>query len=328
MKANKKVTSMNHFEINSLIITARNFIKNHIVILLFVILFIFASLLSPSFFSWTNISNILLQYAIIGFLAIGQTFVIITAGIDLSVGAILALTTMISAILAPYGLSISLLAGLGVGVLSGLINGFLVTKLKMIPFIVTLATMGIIRSIAALMTGGAHVTTDSYRIFNNWALGNIPFMVLLWILLTIVFQYLLNSRSSFRYMLAVGGDEDTARKSGVNISRIKLLAYSVCGILSSVGAIYHLSRLGNGHYSLGGFYNLDSIAAVVIGGTSIYGGKGSIVDTFFGVLILGVLDNIINLLNINIYVKDAFKGVIILAIILFAVIRKNRERQE
>jgi len=328
MKANKNVISLSDIEVNTITKAARDFIKNHVVIVLFFILFAFASFLSPSFFSAANISNILLQYAIIGFLAIGQTFVIITAGIDLSVGAILALTTMICALLAPYGLAISLISGLGIGLVVGLFNGLLVTKFKMIPFIVTLATMGIIRSMAALLTGGAHVTTDIYRVFNNWTLGNLPFMVLFWILLTLVFQYLLSARPSIRYMLAVGGDEETARLSGINTSRIKLIAYSICGILSSVGAIYHLSRLGNGHYSLGGFYNLDSIAAVVIGGTSIYGGKGSIIDTFFGVLILGVLDNIINLLNINIFVKDAFKGVIILVILLFAVIRKNRELQE
>jgi ribose transport system permease protein len=140
-----------------------------------------------------------------------------------------------------------------------------------------------------------------------------------------VFQYFLNNFPNIRHLLAIGGDEETARLSGINTRRLKVLAYSLSGLLSSVGAIYYLSRLGNGHYSLGGFYNLDSIAAVVIGGTSIYGGRGSIVDTFFGVLILGVLDNIINLLNMNIYVKDAFKGLIILAIILLAVIRRNKE---
>jgi ribose/xylose/arabinose/galactoside ABC-type transport system permease subunit len=313
--------------INRFLTIAKNIVKNHTVIILFLILFIIASLLSRAFFSLNNISNILLQNAIIGFLAVGQTLVIISGGIDLSVGATLALTTMVCALLAPYGIFVSLFSGLAIGVAIGLINGLLVTKLKMIPFIVTLATMGIITSIAAILTGGEHVNTDLYRFLNNWNLGIMPFMVLIWILLTVLFQYLLNSRTSIHYMLAVGGDEETARLSGIKTSRIKVFAYILSGILSSVGAIFYLARLGDGHYSLGGSFNLDSIAAVIIGGASIFGGKGSIVDTFFGVIILGIIENIINLLNISVYVKDAFKGVIILVIILFAVIRRNRELQ-
>ncbi len=303
----------------------RRFLKEYMSIVMFLGLFIIASILSPAFLSVNNIVNIMLQNTIIGMLALGQTMVIISAGIDLSVGATLALTTIVAALLAPYGMAVALIAGLIVGIIMGLINGLLISKLKMAPFIVTLATMGIARSIAAMLTNGAHVTTDIFRFISNINISVVPLMVIVWILLTILFQYLLKTRSGIRHLLAVGGDEETARLSGINTSKTKIMAYTVTGFLSSLGAVFYLARLGHGHYTIGLSYNLDSIAAVIIGGTSIFGGKGSFIDTLFGVLILGILANIINLLSISVFLKDAFKGVIILAIILFAVLRRRRE---
>jgi ribose transport system permease protein len=306
----------------------RRFLKDYMSIVMFLGLFILAAILSPAFLQVSNIVNIMLQNTIIGMLAIGQTMVILSAGIDLSVGATLALTTIVVALLSPYGIVVSLLAGLLVGLMVGLLNGLLIAKLKMAPFIVTLATMGIARSIAAMLTNGEHVTTDIFRFISTINLGFMPLMVLVWIVLIVLFQYLLKTRTSVRNLLAVGGDEETARLSGINISKTKIFAYGTAGLLSSLGAIFYLARLGHGHYTVGATYNLDSIAAVIIGGTSIFGGKGSFTDTFFGVLILGILANIINLLSISVFLKDAFKGVIILAIILFAVLRRRREMKE
>lgn len=313
---------------NGIFAFIRRCLKDYMSIVMSLGLFLLAAIISPAFLQVSNIVNILLQNTIIGMLAIGQTMVILTAGIDLSVGATLALTTIVASLLAPYGLAFSLIGGMFVGLIMGLLNGILISKLKMAPFIVTLATMGIARSIAAMVVNGAHITTDIFRFIANINLWFMPLIVLIWILLIILFQYLLNKRVSFRNLLAVGGDEETARLSGVDIDKTKIFAYVTTGILSSLGAIFYLARLGHGHYTVGSSYGLDTIAAVVIGGTSIFGGKGSFTDTFFGVLILGILANIINLLSISVFLKDAFKGVIILAIILFAVLRRSRELKQ
>lgn len=292
---------------------------------MFVFLFVCVSFMSPTFLTGSNLINVLMQNAIIGLLAIGQTMVILTGGIDLSVGATLALTTMVSAMSAAWGLLPSLILGLATGMIIGMLNGFLVAKVKMVPFIVTLATMGIGRGIAALMTNGTHQMTDAYRFVSDWYVGPIPCVVVTWLVVTLLFQWLLKRNTTIRHMLAVGGDEETAHLAGVATQRTKFLAYTLSGALSSLGAFFYLSRLGHGYYAIGSSYNMDSIAAVIIGGTSVFGGKGSFVGTMFGLLILGVLENIINLTNMSVYMKDAFKGVIILAIILFNVTRRNRQ---
>ena len=312
----------------SILIKLQRFVKDYMSVIMFLCLFLLAAILSPAFLQPNNLVNILIQNTVVGILAIGQTIVILTAGIDLSVGATLALTTIITSLVAPYGIGIALIAGVLVGVGMGGLNGILVAKLKMPPFIVTLATMGIAKSIAALLTNGAHITAEIFRFISNINIGIFPLMVIVWIALTLLFQYLLKTRKSMRNLLAVGGDEETARISGINIFKTKVFAYIMAGLLSSIGAIFYLARLGHGHYTVGGSFNLDSIAAVIIGGTSIFGGKGSFLDTLFGVLILGVLANIINLLSISVFLKDAFRGTIILVIILFAVMRRTKEMKQ
>lgn len=288
----------------------------------FVILIIALTAASPAFLTYTNIINILRQISVIGIIAIGMTFVIATGGIDLSVGAIVALVGVISTSIVVEGsetpLVLSVLAGLGVGLLCGMFSGIFIAKLGVPEFIATLATMTIARGLCYVYTDGRPITgfRDDYKVIGGGAVGVVPIPVLIFVVIIIIGIILLNFSKFGRQVLAVGGNEKAAIVSGINAARIKFICYALSGVASAIAGIVLSSRTQTGQPAAGDGNELDAITAVVIGGASLSGGSGSIIGTVVGMLIIGVMTNGLDLLNVSSYYQQVIKGIIILIAVL------------
>ncbi len=288
------------------------------------LLIVVVSILSPSFLSTRNILNILRQTSVNAIIAAGMTFVILTGGIDLSVGSVLALSGAFAASLLASGQSIivAVIAAIVVGAVVGFLNGFVIAKGKLQPFIATLATMTILRGITLVFTDGKPITLGSNalamafgKIGGGTILG-VPSPVIITILVFITCYYILNHTKMGRYTYALGGNEEATKLSGLNTDRIKIWVYTISGILSAVAGIIITSRLYSAQPTAGTGYELDAIAAVVLGGTKLTGGKGKIIGTIIGALIIGVLSNALNILDVSSYYQMMVKGVVILIAVL------------
>lgn len=282
---------------------------------------ILLSIATPYFFTTQNILIILRQVSINGILAIGVTFVIITGGIDLSLGSVLALTGVVAAGFAhpgTYPLVVPVILGIFTGVVIGAINGLTITLGRVAPFIVTLGMMTIARGLALVWSNGRPVTnlSPAFNFIGGGDLLHIPVPVLLFVLVIVVSAVILKYTRTGRYIYAVGGNENAARASGIRIKRVKLFAYIFCGALAGLAGIILAARITTGQPNAGIAYELDAIAAVVIGGTSLMGGRGSIAGTVIGVLIIGVINNGLDLLNVTSYYQQIIKGVIIISAVL------------
>lgn len=278
---------------------------------------------SDNFFSVSNILNVLRQVAVVAILAVGMTFVILTGGIDLSVGAVMALAgTLAAGLMVHFGLpgSVGLLAGIVVAIGLGLFNGLLVAWGRMPAIIVTLATMGIARGAGLIYSGGYPISGLPSWIswFGVGRIGIIPVPVIA-MLIIYVLAWLLLERTPFgRHVYAIGGNETAAKLSGVKTGRIKLAVYAISGLTSGLAAIILTGRLMSGQPNAGVGFELDAIAAVVLGGTAIAGGRGLIFGTLIGAVLLGILNNGLNLMGINPYLQDIIRGFIILLAIYIA----------
>lgn len=298
------------------------------------------SLLSDSFLTVDNSWNILRQISVNLCLSLGMTLVIISGGIDLSVGAILAFAGAISAGLLKNGLGIpgselylefttsgAILSGVAVGALLGWFNGFTITRLQLPPFVATLGMFSIARGLTMLWTGGFPITglTPEFGYIGTGSFIGIPLPV--WIMTALVGVFVVvTTRMRFgRHLFAVGGNERAARLTGLNVRQIKLAVYTLAGALAGVAGLLVTSRLDSAQPNAGLGYELDSIAAVVIGGTSLSGGRGSIWGTVIGCLIIGVLNNGLFLLNVSPFWQQVIKGLVILiAVAIDKVNSKNR----
>lgn len=282
------------------------------------------SVLSPSFLSTKNIFNILRQTSVNGIIAAGMTFVILTGGIDLSVGSILAISGAICASILVNGqnIVIAVLAALLVGAVVGFLNGFIITKGKLQPFIATLATMTILRGLTLVYTDGKPITLGSGELALNFGqigggkILGIPTPALIMILVFLVCAYVLKNTKMGRYTYALGSNEEATKLSGLNTDKIKIAVYTLSGILASIAGIIITSRLFSAQPTAGDGYELDAIAAVVLGGTSLTGGKGKISGTVIGALIIGVLSNALNILDVSSYYQMMVKGAVILIAVL------------
>ncbi|ATF37101.1 ABC transporter permease [Burkholderia thailandensis] len=282
---------------------------------------------SDSFLSAANLENVLRQVSINAIIGVGMTCVILTGGIDLSVGSVMALSGTLTAGLLVAGANgaAALAAGVGVGVALGAANGLFVAFAGMPPIIVTLATMGIARGLALIYTGGYPIDglPDWIRFFGSGKVLGVQ-MPVLTMLAVYALAWLMLERMPFgRYVYAIGGNEHATRLSGVRVSRVKLAVYTFAGLTSALAAIVLTGRLMSGQPNAGVGFELDAIAAVVMGGTSIAGGRGSIVGTLVGALLLGVLNNGLNMIGVNPYVQNVIKGAIILLAIYI-----GRERRK
>jgi inositol transport system permease protein len=347
---------------NKLITQARKhafnkFINKYGIFLILILMIVGFGLLNNVFFKPSNLINIVRQMSIIGLLAIGVTIVIITTGIDLSLGSVLALSAVVASGFAQsldfftansmdpffvqrFGFSISqypvvvpVLAGLAVGTLCGFINGLIIAKTKIPPFIATLGMMTSARGLALLYADGRPISnlTENYKVIGQGLLfedalsPGIPIPIVILFVMAIIASILLKHTKFGKYVYAIGGNENAAVVSGINIDKYKIMIYTFAGFLAGLAGIVLSSRISSGQPGLGVSYELDAIASAVIGGTSLSGGIGSIPGTIVGAMIMGVLKNGLDLLNVSAYWQQIIKG----AIIVVAVVldqSKNRKK--
>jgi ribose transport system permease protein len=291
------------------------------------------SQLSPFFFTAENLLNVSLQASITAIIAAGMTFVILTAGIDLSVGSLVAMVGVVSTSLLSVSdtfavaLPVAIVAGMAIGAASGASAGFFITKFNITPFIVTLALMTIWRGAAFVYTDGRPVWNlpEEFGFLGNGRIAGIPFPTVLMILIYISSYVVLQFTRFGRYVYAVGGNIRAARLAGVNTKLILISVYMISGVLAAVGGILLASRINSGQPNSGIMYELDVIAAVAVGGTSFFGGRGTIIGTFIGSMLIAVLRNGLNLMNVGSYVQQVVVGVVILLAVMIDQIRKDKE---
>ena len=280
------------------------------------------SILSPYFLTSRNLVNIFSQVSVIGIMAVGAALVIIIGGIDLSVGAVVALSLMVNAWLyRDFGVPflISCIVGIGVGALAGLLNGLLSTYARIQPFVATLATMSACSGLAMFVTNGGPITgfPPGFTALATTRLAGIPVESLLMIAIYLVTAYWLTFRPTGRALYAIGGSEEVARLSGINTRSVKVLVYVIAGVLAAVAALVLGARLDSAHPSAGASDLLSVIAVVVIGGASLAGGSGGMLGTFIGLLIIGVLRNGMALINLSPNLQPVVIGIaIIIAVML------------
>ncbi|MEH7108564.1 ABC transporter permease [Bacillus sp. JJ1764] len=281
------------------------------------------SVVSTSFLTLENVFNVLRQVSINALIAFGMTFVILTGGIDLSVGSILALSSTLTAGMMANGMDpfLAMIVGLGSGAVMGAINGLFITKGKVAPFIATLATMTIFRGLTLVYTEGRPITglskSSMFELMGRGYFGWIPIPVI-WMLVCYGILYFVLKKTTFgRRVYAIGGNEEASLLSGIRVNNVKVWIYALTGTLSALAGIILASRLDSAQPTAGTSYELDAIASVVLGGTSLSGGRGWIFGTLVGALIIGVLNNGLNLMNVSSFYQQVVKGgVILLAVLL------------
>ncbi|ALA70171.1 ribose ABC transporter permease [Geobacillus stearothermophilus 10] len=292
------------------------------------LLCIVLSILSNDFLTMDNWLNLLRQVSINALIAFGMTFVILTGGIDLSVGSVLALSSAITAGMMTQGINgfVAILVGLLAGMVMGALNGVIITKGKVAPFIATLATMTAFRGLTLVYTDGRPITgfaSDDilFQMMGRGYFFGIPVPIILMLMVYIALYVVLKKTTFGRHTYAVGGNEEASRLSGLRVDRLKIYVYALTGALSALAGLILTSRLNSAQPTAGTAYELDAIAAVVLGGTSLSGGKGWIFGTLVGALIIGVLNNGLNLLNVSSFYQQVIKG----AVILLAVLLDRRK---
>lgn len=296
-----------------------------------VVLLLFFSIASPNFFTFSNISGVLLSTAVIGILALGTTFVIITGGIDLSIGTGMTLSAVMTGIFLTnlqLPLIVGVIGGIATGALMGLVNGMNIAILRLPPFIATLAMMLIAQGLALVISGVKPIYFSSVVGFKSISLGSlvpgIPNAVLILFVLAIVAYLLLSKTIVGRYTFAIGSNEEATRLSGVNTRKWKIVIYTTAGIFTGIAGVVIAARLDSAQPQLGVGYELQAIAAVVIGGTSLLGGRGSIMGTLIGALIMSVLINGLRILSIQTEWQNVVVGVVILAAVFTDSLRQRR----
>lgn len=303
-------------------------LKKYGVLIAFLFLSIIISIITPNFLTYANIINIIRQSTIIGVMAIGTTFVIIGGDFDISIGSTLALSAaMVLGFQEYVPFYIAIIIALLVGSLIGFVNGILTAKVKMVGIIVTVGTMTIVRGLTYLYTGGYPIVgkTESFKFIGSGYVGFIPFPIIIWIVMVIFWQFILSKTKLGRYTLAIGGNKEAARLSGVPIDFYKIMTFTIGGLMAAIAGIIYASRLNSATPLAGQGYELDAIASTVIGGTPVSGGAGSVVGTMVGVLLLTVISNVFNLLGVNVYMQYVIKGVIIIAVVGFDSYSKYRK---
>lgn len=288
--------------------------------MILLIICIFATILSPNFLSVTNLFNVIKQITVAGIVGCGMTFVILTGGIDLSVGSILGLSGVLaSGVLASTGnVILAVLTALGMGVFCGIVNGFWVAQCDIPPFISTLGMMTLLRGCILVYTKGSPipVKVEAYKFFGKGELLRIPVPILILVVLYIIAHFILSETPFGRTVYAFGGNKEAARLSGISVKRTEWMAYIINGLMCGIAAIVLTARLGSAQSTTGEGIEMDAIAAVILGGTSLSGGIGFVLPTVVGAMIMGIIDNILTLMNVNPHATNIVKGAVILIAVL------------
>jgi len=310
------------------------FIKENSGILVgLVVLCIGLSIVSPAFLTKENILNVLRQVSTNANLALGMTLAILICGIDLSVGSIVALAGTIAGGLIAFSdvpIPMAIFAGIMAGTLCGLFNGLMIAYTGITPFIVTLAMLNIARGAAYVYTGGQpiRVMNSDFNVIGAGYLGPIPLPVIYSVVFVIITVLILNQTKLGRHIYAVGGNREAARFTGIKIKQVEVFVYTFSGFMAAFSGVVLAARMFSGQPTVGNGFELDAIAAVVLGGTSMMGGVGKIGGTILGVLVIGVLNNGLNLLNINSFWQLIIKGVVILVAVYVDMMKKRKETQQ
>ena len=287
------------------------------------------TILNKNFVQYNNLITVLQQMVLNGVLAVGMMFTIITGGIDLSVGCTYAITgIVVASCTVNYGMNpfLAIVVGILIGAVLGAFNGFLINKLKLQPFIATLGTMSLYRGMAYVVTGGVPVTNvpDSYRnIFNGEMFGGIRYYIIVMIVVFVIAHVILSKMKSGDYLYAVGGNEEAAKLSGVNVIKTKYIAYIFCGICAAIAGMIMLASLGSAEATAGQAYETNAIAAAAIGGTRMAGGKGTALGTFIGALMLSVLKVGMVVINVDSFWQFVVTGIIIIVASYFEFIQQD-----
>ncbi|MFY7908170.1 MAG: ABC transporter permease [Emticicia sp.] len=298
-----------------------NRLRQYGIFVVFFTICLILSFISPQFLTVSNWTIIITQASINALLAFGVTFVIITGGIDLSLGSMVAVTGVTAAMLAhpdTFPVALPIFAGLLAGLLMGVFNGFIITKSKIAPFIVTLGTMTIGRGLALILSKGRPISnlSDSFNFIGGGEVLGIPFPIIVLIIIFTICSITLKKTLLGRYIYAVGGNEQAARASGINVNQVKMAVYSISGLLAGLAGVLLTSRITTGQPNAGAGFELDAIAAAVIGGTSTSGGTGTMTGTLVGVLLIGVINNGLDLLNVTSYYQQVVMGIIIIGAVV------------
>ena len=304
-------------------------VAEYVIVVALILESVVFAVIAPQFLSVPNLVNIGLSIAITGILAVGMTAVILTGGIDLSVGSVAALAGVVAAMIAAGGggtVALGVAAALGIGLAVGFFNGVMVAQFRVPPFVTTLAMLTICRGLAFIVTGGRSIGNlpSGFGFLGRERLLGVPVPVLLMLLVFAAGWFVLKRMTFGRYVYAVGGNREAAFLAGVRIKRITLLVYVLNGLLVGLAGVVLASRLGAGVPNAGLQYELDVIAAVVVGGTSLLGGRGSVVGTFWGAVFIGILNNGLNLAGIDPYMQKIALGVVILLAVLADQINKSQ----
>jgi len=300
--------------------------RKHGTVLIFVGIVILASLVSDAFLTVSNLTNVLRQVVVVSLLASGVTFIIILGQIDVSLGAVVALTgTIAASVMSATGsIALAVAAGMAMGIVVGFVNGFVVTEFGIPSFITTLAMTTVARGTVLLYTGGVPISgLGNFGVIGQGSVGPVPISVLILVAVLLISWVLLNRTKFGRYVYATGGNARAALASGINTRKVTMMAFIYSGILTAIGGIVLMSRINSGQPAGGVGYEFDAITAVVVGGTSLMGGTGTIMGSMIGSLIIGVINNILNLLNVSSYWQQIAKGVIIAVAVILDVKTKN-----
>lgn len=305
-------------------------IQSLIMLFILIGMFVVLSLLSPMFFKTGNIINIFKQTAINGILATGMACVILVGGFDMSVGSTVGLAGVVAAMLAQgnYPIIVPILASVGVGIFVGLFNGVAVSYLSIPAFVVTLGTQTIVRGLAYIVSGGKPIfgVSQAYEnIAGGKVFGVIPYLVIYYIIIAIVIGFILQKTVYGRRLYAVGGNAQAASVSGINVKALKMSAFAICGMMGGIAGMLSTSRTVSGAPLTGEGYELDAIAACVIGGFSMSGGSGKWYGMIIGALILSVMSNGLDILGVASYYQKILKGIIIIVIVLIDVRSKKKQ---
>jgi len=279
------------------------------------------SVLSERFFTISNMLIVMRQTSIVAFLAVGMSFVILGAGIDLSVGSVLAFSGAVGAgVMQNGGIFFGILAGLALGAALGAFSGIVITKLKIPSFIATLAMMAIARGGTLVYTDGRPITglPSSFAFLGRGYIGNVPFPIILMLIIFILAYIVLKLTRFGRYVYATGGNINAARASGIKVDNIIISTFAISGFLSGLTGMVLASRLNSAQPTAGMGYELDAIAAVVLGGTNLFGGEGELWGTLVGAFIMGILNNGLNMLNVSSFYQQVAKGIVILIAVTVA----------
>ncbi len=289
-------------------------------VLILLVICIFATFLSQSFLSVSNLFNVFKQVTVAGIIGCGMTFVILTGGIDLSVGSILGFAGVVaSGVLASTGNTfLAVFTAVAIGITCGIVNGFFISQCGIPPFIATLGMMTLLRGCVLIYTKGSPIPVkiDSYKFIGKGTVLGVPVPVIILIGLFLLAHYILTQTSFGRSIYAFGGNREAARLSGISVKKTEWMAYIINGFLSGIAAVVLTARLGSAQSTSGQGIEMDAIAAVILGGTSLSGGTGFVLPTVVGAMIMGIIDNILTLMNVNPHATNIVKGAVVLIAVL------------